>query len=294
MKKMSGILVYNASLTSAKFTQLHEVYVQSAASLGIALSLCSNVELMQIIEQGKCNIALPPVDFVLFLDKDLLLAKLLEAQGLRLFNRARVIELCDDKRLTYATLANQGLPLIDTVFAPLLFGSCDLSAFNSALVARFGFPLVLKAAFGSFGQQVHLVENETMLKELQAHYQTIPHLYQRFIASSMGVDVRIQMVKEEVVVAVKRTNASDFRANVTNGGTMEAYDPPAAFCEVAKRIARILDSDFIGVDLLLDEAGQPLVCEVNSNAHIVNILHTTHINVAAAIFKHIERELKDA
>lgn len=294
MKSKHAMLVYNASLTSAKFTQLHELYVQSAASLGIALSLCSNLELVQSIEQGKGKVDLLHVDFVLFLDKDLLLAKLLEAQGLRLFNSARVIELCDDKRLTYVALANHNLPLIDTIFAPLLFAPCDLHGFNETLKARFGFPMVLKAAFGSFGQQVHLVENEAMLHELQAQYQTIPHLYQRYIAASTGVDVRIQMVKDEVVAAVKRTNATDFRANVTSGGTMESFDPPLAFCEVAKQIARILQSDFIGVDLLMDEAGNPLVCEVNSNAHIVNLLAVTHINVATAIFKHILKELHDA
>ncbi|MDE5604271.1 MAG: hypothetical protein K2I73_01665, partial [Eubacterium sp.] len=44
---------------------------------------------------------------------------------------------------------------------------------------------------------------------------------------------------------------------------------------------------FGGVDLL--EGG--LVCEVNSNAHIINIMNCTDIDIAALIFKEIKRNL---
>ena len=39
--------------------------------------------------------------FAVYLDKDKYLGKLLELKGLRLFNRAAAVELCDDKMITY-------------------------------------------------------------------------------------------------------------------------------------------------------------------------------------------------
>jgi ribosomal protein S6--L-glutamate ligase/gamma-F420-2:alpha-L-glutamate ligase len=60
---------------------------------------------------------------------------------------------------------------------------------------------------------------------------------------------------------------------------------------VAEKAATILDLDYCGVDLLIGEEGQPLVCEVNANAFITGIEKTTGINVAGSYCEHIFNEV---
>ena len=42
---------------------------------------------------------------------------------------------------------------------------------------------------------------------------------------------------------------------------------------------------------MFGEAGEPLLCEVNSNAHIKNILDLTGINIAEKIMAYILKEV---
>ncbi|MGL5977916.1 MAG: RimK family alpha-L-glutamate ligase [Erysipelotrichaceae bacterium] len=291
MKQIKGILVYNASLQGEKFQQLHACYKESANRFGIALSLYSNLELCVGIQEGK--LTLPPLeaDFILFLDKDIILASLLEVAGYWVLNSSACIATCDDKRKTYQAMLGANIPMLDTIFAPLLFQPCNMERFNEQLIANFGLPLVLKAAFGSFGEQVHLVTSSDELLAYQQRYATIPHLYQRFQTSSIGRDVRMHVVGGRVIVSMERNNPLDFRANVTNGGSMQPFTPPANFQALALRVAEVLQADFLGIDLLFDEDGAPIVCEVNSNAHIVNILACTGVNVADAIFEMVRERM---
>jgi glutathione synthase/RimK-type ligase-like ATP-grasp enzyme len=99
--------------------------------------------------------------------------------------------------------------------------------------------------------------------------------------------VRLQVVGDRVVAAMLRQSATDFRANVSAGGHMSPFSPPASFVDLAVRAARAVGADFAGVDLLFGAGEQPMVCEVNSNAHMRNIEQCTGVDVPAAIADHI-------
>lgn len=64
---------------------------------------------------------------------------------------------------------------------------------------------------------------------------------------------------------------------------MEPYEPNAAQLHMACQVMKELKLDFAGVDLLFGEGGQPILCEVNSNAHFINIWKCTGVNTADAI-----------
>ena len=83
----------------------------------------------------------------------------------------------------------------------------------------------------------------------------------------------------------------DFRANITNGGSMKPYEPKEAQVELARKVMRTLGLDFAGVDILFGEEEEPILCEVNSNAHFKNIYDCTGINVADAIISYILEQL---
>src|SRR5699024_4441248 len=86
------------------------------------------------------------------------------------------------------------------------------------------FPMIVKEAFGSFGEQVYFIENKEELDAKINKLGNIPFVFQEFISTSYGVDVRLQVVGEEVIAGMKRKSLNDFRANITSGGTMEPYE----------------------------------------------------------------------
>ena len=121
----------------------------------------------------------------------------------------------------------------------------------------------------------------------------VPHLYQEFVSSSEGRDERIIVIGKKAVAFMQRKNDKDFRANIELGGKAYFDVPPCEFVQVAQKVAEILDADYLGVDLLYDKSGLPLVCEVNSNAFFNGIESATGINIAAQyaeyIIKTVER-----
>lgn len=114
---------------------------------------------------------------------------------------------------------------------------------------------------------------------------------QEYIESSKGQDVRIHVVGNEIVTAMKRVNKNDFRANITNGGSMEKYQPTKEQCEMALKVCEKLGLDFAGVDIMFGKNGEPVLCEVNSNAHFKNIYDCTGVNVAEKIIDYILKKI---
>ena len=300
MERKYGWLIYNGSLLSPKFMEIHNWYKETAAKNGIILDLIKNTELFSVVEQSrgaiKCEKRYHQPDFILFLDKDIRLAKQLEQLGHRLFNRASVIEACDDKIMTFQTLANHSIKLPKTIYSPLVFRrtSDEEDSFVDFLERELSYPIVIKEAFGSFGEQVYLVHNRKELVEKREDLLLIPHLYQEFIKSSKGKDVRIHVVGDQVVAAMLRTSETDFRANVTNGGRMHEFKPSQEFEELAVKASSVIGADFSGVDLLFGEDGEPILCEINSNAHIKNIFDCTGIDVTEHIFDYILQKVQHA
>jgi len=291
MENRYGWLIYNGRLLSAKFDEINFQYQMAAEKKGITLDIIKNNEIFSIVQNNSLRIgtAYPNPDFILFLDKDIRLAKQLALMGYRLFNTAEAIEICDNKAMTFQALANHDIRMPKSVFSPLMFEGTQETddSFVNFVEMELDYPIVIKEAFGSFGAQVYLVENREELKNKRRELLYIPHLYQEFIKPSRGKDVRLHVVGDRVVAAVLRISETDFRANVSNGGKMWKYQPSEEFTELAIKASRLVGADFSGVDILFGEEDEPVVCEVNSNAHIKNIYDCTGINVADHIFDYI-------
>lgn len=266
---MTGFLVVNHFLRGEKFDTLHNHLIKSAKNFGIELLKKTNQEM--IFERKK-------PDFALFWDKDINLAGGIEKAGVPVFNSSRAIELCDDKAKTYIALDGV-VKQPKTIPAPLSFFGSDYTDFVKLAINQLGLPIVFKECFGSFGEQVHLCRSA---EEVLSHISGKPFLLQEYIESN-GTDVRIEVVDSECVCAMKRHNDNDFRSNITNGGTAEPYSPSDAEKTLAIKSCEALGLTFGGVDII----GGDMVCEVNSNAHIINIMNATGIDVAEKIFKGI-------
>lgn len=272
---MTGILAVNHFLNSGKFNELHTHLIVCAKKMNIDLNLKTNLELAT--QDVKA-------DFVLFWDKDINLAKRLEKSGLLVFNSAQSIALCDDKASTYIEL--EGIvPQPKTLIAPKCFFKSDMSEFVENAIAILGLPLVCKECFGSFGEQVYLCHS---FDEVMSHVSEKPFILQEFIADSAGRDVRLEIVGGKCVSAALRENKNDFRSNVTNGGNMCVYNPSEEEITTAVKACEKLGLTFGGVDILRNG----MVCEVNSNAHIINIMNSTGVDIAPFIFNEITEKIR--
>lgn len=286
---MTGWLVVNHFIKSKKFMEIFNMLQDAAERQHVNLIKKTNVELMcGLFDYDNINIFEKP-SFILFWDKDIRLASFLEEKGFRLFNPAPAIEICDDKSLSHIKLFQSGIKIPKTIIGPKIYRDINYEneEYVDMIIKNLGFPLIVKECFGSFGQQVYLAENKDELIKLLKILGTKPILFQEFIQSSRGRDVRIHIVGGKPVTAMLRYNENDFRANVTNGGKMKEYNPTDAQIELAVKVCDILGLDFAGVDILFGENDEPVFCEVNSNAHFKNIYDCTGVNVADHIISHI-------
>ncbi|MEI3605837.1 RimK family alpha-L-glutamate ligase [Pseudogracilibacillus sp. SE30717A] len=291
-------IIYNGFLKSNKFIDYAEMFQKAAIKRGHQAILYKNSDLLPLLTNelsilNNSHKTLP--DYVVFTDKDIYLAKQLELLGLPVFNASRAIEISDDKILTYQYLSARKLPIPKTIISPKTYGLTirEDELFLNQVMNVFSFPFIIKEAFGSFGEQVYLVHNEEELKKVSENISNRPFVFQEFIESSYGKDIRVQVVGDKVVAAMIRTAQDDFRANVTSGGTMQPYQPTKLEQEVAIKATKAIGAGFAGVDLLFGKNNTPIICEINSNAHLRNLLDCTGINAADDIIHYIEQKLKE-
>lgn len=290
---MQGWLVVNGYLKSEKFEEIYCWLCDAAEKEGIHLRKIPNDQLDSILPANPQDISWKErPDFVLFWDKDVKLARLLEREGFQVFNSADGIEACDDKALTFIKLKNKNIKMPKTFIAPMNFGK-EYKDYTFVLQVQgsLGYPMIIKENKGSFGEQVYLVENYydavKKIKEI-GHDEFI---MQEYIECSKGRDVRLHVVGDKIVTAMKRVNENDFRANITNGGTMKRYTPTEEQKEMALLVCKELELDFAGVDIMFGKENEPILCEVNSNAHFKNIFDCTGVNVAKYIMKYIKEKI---
>ncbi len=281
---MRGWLVVNSFMNTNKFVSLYEMLSAAFKKHDVSLEIkkASDISL-QVGEEIENK-----PDFAIFWDKDIYLAERLEKNGVRLFNSKRAVLLCDNKILMYQALEESGVKIPRTFVAPKTFEGLEYNnrSFLEKVIKEIGFPMVVKEAYGSFGEQVYLAtDNESLNKIVEAiGYKDF--LIQEYIASSKGKDVRINAVGEHAIVSMLRENDKDFRSNISNGGHGSLYKPSKDFIDLAIKATKALGLDFAGVDVMFGEDG-PIICEVNSNPQFASTLAATGVNLADYIADYI-------
>ena len=287
---MNAWIVVNGFVDSAKFCELYGFLSRAAEKRGISLKVKSTDSFT--VPVGEKITANERPDLVLFWDKDVSLARRLEAEGVRLFNSARAIEICDSKVLTAECLAGK-VATPRTLIAPKTFeglgySKCDFVERSADIL---GLPMIIKEAYGSFGQQVYLAHSVDEAKSIVASLGHKEFIMQKFIAESCGRDVRVNVVGGKVVSAMERYNDNDFRSNISNGGKMKKTALSPETEAVAIRAAELIGLDFAGVDVLFGKDG-PIVCEVNSNPHFKSSLEATGVDMSEKIMDYVLEQMK--
>ncbi len=283
---MNGLLIVNNFIGAGKFSELYDMLICSAKKLNINLSIKRTGEIKHNLDSVKNEYA----DFVLFWDKDVLLAKMFEICGFKVFNSSSAIFNCDNKGYTFMKLQQSNVLTPETYIAPLTYEGLGYTnlLFADEICSQLGFPIIIKELYGSFGQQVYLVNNK---EEMIYVIDKIGHkgfLFQKYIETSKGKDVRINVVGNKVVSSILRYSVNgDFRSNISNGGKMQKYVASSEQKNLAIKSCEALELDFAGVDVMFGPNDEPIICEVNSNPHFKSTFDCTGKDMSLEILKYV-------
>lgn len=205
-----------------------------------------------------------------------------ERLGVPFLNTPRVVETVADKLHTLQVLAAQGLPVPRTMLGKY---PPDLDMIEKEL----GFPLIVKTLKGTRGGGVFLSETRDKFKDLmdmmveagaQQHI-----IYQKYVNSSFGRDLRVFVVQGKVLAVMERRGAEgSFKSNISRGGAGQPHPITPEIEKLAVQVANELRLEVTGIDLLFDENGFT-VCEANSSPGFSGLEPSCNINAAAAILE---------
>jgi RimK family alpha-L-glutamate ligase len=282
VKDMNGIIIVNQQAKHSEYKITR--FVEEFAKANISLDVFVNDGTLAEISNGETKINLPDSDFIIYLDKDIYLARMLEKAGRRIFNKADFIKLCDDKMLTFIACANKGIRMPDTLAAPLVYTSNNNPSvdFLDNVISKLGFPMVVKKVYGSLGEGVYLANDKNELITLYKQICHSPILFQKYVGSSSGKSIRVIVINGKVFGAFIRKNKGDFRSNFGESAGSEKLENNTKYAQFAAEIAEKLEIEYAGIDLLDDENGEPVLCEINSNAFFEEFEKVTNLNVAEA------------
>ena len=291
-RNMNGIIIVNQTIGHNQYKI--DRLLEESKRMNVQLDVFVNNGTLSVIKNSEVTINLPKADFVLYFDKDIYLARLLEKAGYRLFNRADFIKLCDDKMLTFIACANRGIRMPKTMSGPLVYTDLQESnlSFLDKVIEELGFPMVVKKVYGSLGEGVYLVKGKEELVSLYKEIARNPIIFQQYIKSSFGQSIRVLVINGKVFGSFVRKNNYDFRSNYGDEASSKKLENPAKYEEFAQMIADKLQIEYAGIDLLVLDDGNPVLCEINSNAFFEEFEKVTGLNVAKAILEMVLDKVK--
>ena len=185
-------IVYNAFLTLDKMVRLIErVESEFSKRDGFNVYKVKNNEFFIEIKADTLELnvraGVPKPDIVIFWDKDIMQAKLLEELGISVYNSADCINDCDDKRAMHIRLEKAGVLTPKTVIAPKFYKQqcTDVNYFNK-VIDVLSFPIIVKEARGSFGMRVYKCSNMSELVNTTGSLTSRDYILQEAISSTFG------------------------------------------------------------------------------------------------------------
>ncbi len=181
----------------------------------------------------------------------------LNARGTPVVNSARTLEIAIDKWLTLEILRRHGID------SPRTF-ACQTREQAMAGFRALGSDVVVKPLFGGEGRGLMRIQCEDHAWRVFGTLENCQSvLYLQEYLPHFDSDIRILVIGNEAF-SVLRSNPNDWRSNLSRGGTATAYTPKSTELEIAMRVAEILGSKMVGVDLLPTQNGRLVVLEANA------------------------------
>ena len=222
------------------------------------------------------------VDFVINRTRDTIVATHFEKMGCRVFNTAKVTELCNHKGKTHQLVNSAGIPSVKTLLGNVHYFTPSMLPFN--------YPVILKAVSGHGGNEVYKINNETELLNSLNALRTEDFVLQE-LCTNPGIDVRVFTLGKKILAAVKRTSASSFKSNYSLGGSATAYTLNPQEEALVNQILNLADFDFVGIDFIFNKEGQFLFNEIEDVVGTRTLYLNYDFNVVALFLEYITATL---
>jgi gamma-F420-2:alpha-L-glutamate ligase len=286
-EQLKGLLIYK-NKDAERNQGFISMLMEEALHLDISLKLVFEEDLTYGIINNRLMLTHPKFEvansrFAIMRTINPLLSKQLEYLGITCFNSSKVSEICNDKALTYQYATRLGIPTLDTYFI-----SYDSFQRESLHV---NFPMVLKQVDGRGGNEVYLVNSTKEILVLLKEYRQKRFVLQDF-AENPGKDIRVFVMGKEVIGAVLRESQTSFKANYTLGGTVRPYQLNDEEMIMIRKITSTLQSDFIGIDFLLNRNNEFILNELEDVVGCRSLYATSPINAASLYIKYIKKVFK--
>lgn len=274
MEAKTGWLIYDREGAKRNKTYI-QMHIEEGEKLGIKVLLKYAEELSfgildsKIILLEKGQKAKYP-DFIICRTIQPKLSFYLEQCKLKVYNDAKVAEICNDKAKTYAYLAGKGIPLIESVFL-------ENKIFVSSL-DKVPYGTIIKAVDGHGGNQVVLWNEDVDKEELLNKIGNSDVIVQKFTGQAKQ-DVRVYVIGKQIIGAIKRTAKEGFRSNYSLGGKVEEY----CLSEEEKQLVQKVISEFsfglAGIDFLIGDSGEFILNEIEDVVGARMLYQCTNINL---------------
>ena len=136
-----------------------------------------------------------------------------------------------------------------------------------------------------------MLNNAEEVSDFYKKHFNVPFVIQEFIEASKSISIRVIIINEQIVGAIKRINEEDFRSNIGENRS-EIFVLDEKCYAFAANIAKKLHIKYAGIDILLDEFNNPKLCEINSNAFFEEFEKTTKINVAKKFLEFVLSDIR--
>ncbi|WP_312372328.1 ATP-grasp domain-containing protein [Lachnoclostridium sp.] len=213
-----------------------------------------------------------------------LLSEHLEAMGTRVFNKASIASMCNDKARTYRETMKLDIQVIPTEFVK--------KENLSRKIAMETKPCIVKSVDGHGGSEVFLIENEeyqedlTKILSLKANNFVI----QPYIEGKKQ-DLRVYVLGKRILGCILRTANLGFKSNFSLGGTVCEYQLNSEENELVQKIINAYEFDLVGVDFLVDEKGNLIFNEIEDVVGARMLYQCTKINLVNEYLSYIKNEL---
>jgi RimK family alpha-L-glutamate ligase len=205
----------------------------------------------------------------------------LQAAGKRVLNPPLALEICIDKYLATARLEAAGLHVPATIV-------CQDADTAQAAFAALGGDVVVKPLFGSEGRgMVRVSDPELAWRTFRAVERAQAVVYLQQFIHHPGWDLRVFVIGNRVLTAMRRYARQGWRTNVAQGGRGEVVRIAPEEERLALAAARACGVPLAGVDLLPGPQGELYVLEVNAVPGWRALAPVTGVDIATEIVHYL-------
>lgn len=160
------------------------------------------------------------------------------------------------------------------------------------LVNNFHYPIVFKTLTGTHGKGVMFadsLESANSIIDMLSKLKE-PYIIQEFIETG-ATDIRALIIGREVIAMKRVAKKGELRAGIHSGGEGIKYELDYDEIQLARKVAKILETDICAVDILKGST-KTFVTEVNLSPGIVGLSEATQINIADKIAQYLYEKTK--